>query len=538
MLRISAGQAVLALTIATMTTASAQAVSQISIGTSAGQVLLRDTDGSLSYAASTALDNPIGDLAMLNDGSIAVADFVAGRVSLRDAATLEELDATTGFGSDWLADPLVNLAPTASGDLFAAFGSASGQLLQWDSAGSSLSDGGSASRWNPVAFSFPLITPTTIHADPAQGVVEHQGYLHAVACGSSIELIEPVTGLPSLAGPTSVTASSLTAGVGLPDNRFVLAAADGSVQVRNQDLSLVDIITPMIGDDPIAEPVIAVDVTSTGRLAVATANSGLWLYELAAGGFGSSVHLGSAEFYDPINDMIATPDGMVVAITDYEAFLYSGEDLSWEGYRDFYYDLAFDETLTHLAGPLSTRVSGDMDGDRDVDADDIQALYDAFAPDGVEAPYDLDSDGDADIEDVNILVHDIIGTCFGDANLDRSVDEQDLAWVADGWKLNAGTDFYDWSTGDFTGDGNIDEADLAYLADSWKQPCPPAMPPGSVPEPTAVLLLGLGSLVNLRPGRGAKNNPVHRMNRLESGPGMVSNVYAREFHGCVTVRMS
>jgi hypothetical protein len=75
----------------------------------------------------------------------------------------------------------------------------------------------------------------------------------------------------------------------------------------------------------------------------------------------------------------------------------------------------------------------------------------------------------------------------GDATLDRFVDEADLAWLADGWKVYppAGDPFL-WEEADFTGDGYIDEADLALLADNWKQPFSQA---AAVPEPAGILLM-------------------------------------------------
>jgi hypothetical protein len=131
------------------------------------------------------------------------------------------------------------------------------------------------------------------------------------------------------------------------------------------------------------------------------------------------------------------------------------------------------------AGPVL-----DLNGDGTVDSADIDYLMANLE--------DRDGDGDADQQDVEYFVASELGNCMGDTDLNGSVDEADLAWVADGWKI-AGS--YDWGTGDFTGDGQINEADLAYLADNWKQPCGPA---SSVPEPASMALIGLGGLALLR----------------------------------------
>jgi hypothetical protein len=127
---------------------------------------------------------------------------------------------------------------------------------------------------------------------------------------------------------------------------------------------------------------------------------------------------------------------------------------------------------------------------------DIDSIYDNLGmPQGW--PNDYDGDMDVDQDDVTTLVEQVIGTRYGDTNLDMTVDEADLAWLADHWKQHQGLDLYGWASGDFTGDGNVDEADLAYLADNWKQPTQAEAV--LIPEPMSVLLLGI--LTGRRPRR-------------------------------------
>jgi hypothetical protein len=121
----------------------------------------------------------------------------------------------------------------------------------------------------------------------------------------------------------------------------------------------------------------------------------------------------------------------------------------------------------------------DLNGDGVVDSEDIDYFYDHMT--------DLNEDGTVNGLDAVWLVEQGIGTCMGDATLDGSVDEADLAWVADGWKQGTG---HLWGSGDFTGNGEIDEEDLAWLADNWKQCGTPA----SVPEPATLGLLALTGL--------------------------------------------
>ena len=118
-------------------------------------------------------------------------------------------------------------------------------------------------------------------------------------------------------------------------------------------------------------------------------------------------------------------------------------------------------------GYHSSNLRGDMDGDGDVDADDIDLLLADFGDAGRAGPQsDLDGDGDADQDDMDILVRNLVetsigvGTDFGDANLDGLVDATDLAIL----KANFASQGVGWSGGDFNGSGLVNLTDLAILA--------------------------------------------------------------------------
>jgi hypothetical protein len=99
---------------------------------------------------------------------------------------------------------------------------------------------------------------------------------------------------------------------------------------------------------------------------------------------------------------------------------------------------------------------------------------------------DLDGDLDVDKADVDELVIGILETQYGDANLDGVVDVGDLGILAGAWGTTEGAG---WCNADFTGDGSVDVGDLGVLAGQWG-----FGGSKSVPEPTTMVLLGLGGL--------------------------------------------
>ncbi|MDB5323508.1 MAG: hypothetical protein JWN40_5139 [Phycisphaerales bacterium] len=70
-------------------------------------------------------------------------------------------------------------------------------------------------------------------------------------------------------------------------------------------------------------------------------------------------------------------------------------------------------------------------------------------------------------------------TLAGDADLNGTVDFNDLAKLAQNYNVTDGT--RGWSAGDFTYDGNVDFLDLAKLAQNYNT----ALPIGSIPGPSA-----------------------------------------------------
>jgi hypothetical protein len=133
---------------------------------------------------------------------------------------------------------------------------------------------------------------------------------------------------------------------------------------------------------------------------------------------------------------------------------------------------------------------GDVDQDGDVDAADIDYLYDSLGVVGVQFDVALNF-GAASLVDVDALVsgdtgvhsEDLLWTKFGDADLDQDVDGADFL----AWQRGRGADS-GWALGDFNGDDIVDATDLATWNGNHGFAAPAAAISG-VPEPSSLILL-------------------------------------------------
>jgi hypothetical protein len=146
---------------------------------------------------------------------------------------------------------------------------------------------------------------------------------------------------------------------------------------------------------------------------------------------------------------------------------------------------------------------GDFDGNGQLDVRDIDLLNTIIVNSDQEERFDITEDGSVGIEDLQMWVHDLKQTWFGDANLDGEFNSGDLVTV-----LAAGTYESDadagWGSGDFDGSGRFDSGDLVLaLSDGGYEQGPRA---AAVPEPTAVIslltaLIALASVSKCRRSR-------------------------------------
>ncbi len=113
---------------------------------------------------------------------------------------------------------------------------------------------------------------------------------------------------------------------------------------------------------------------------------------------------------------------------------------------------------------------------------------------------DMDGDLDVDMDDATELVEGILGTFFGDANLDGEVGLLDLDALGASWNAEGAG----WSGGDFNGDGTTSLLDLDILGQNWNAgtsfEAALAASGIAVPEPASLglVLAGAGLLARRR----------------------------------------
>ncbi|MCA9167289.1 MAG: lamin tail domain-containing protein, partial [Planctomycetales bacterium] len=112
-------------------------------------------------------------------------------------------------------------------------------------------------------------------------------------------------------------------------------------------------------------------------------------------------------------------------------------------------------------GHLPAVRGGDFNGDNSVDTTDINLLFQQMQSGQFEAAYDLDADGLVGARDRDLLITSIIGTTFGDVNLDGQFDSTDLIQMTQAGQYEDGVAANSaWESGDLDGDGDFTSRDL------------------------------------------------------------------------------
>ncbi len=109
----------------------------------------------------------------------------------------------------------------------------------------------------------------------------------------------------------------------------------------------------------------------------------------------------------------------------------------------------------------AAELRGDFDQDGVVSPTDIDLLFAAISTQQPDSAFDLNGDMVVDLEDRDTMVHEIIGTYYGDANLDGAFNSSDLVSVfRSGGYEDEIPGNSTWESGDWNGDGEFNSTDL------------------------------------------------------------------------------
>ena len=102
---------------------------------------------------------------------------------------------------------------------------------------------------------------------------------------------------------------------------------------------------------------------------------------------------------------------------------------------------------------------GDVNQDGELNALDIDQVFEAIGRPAADSSLDIDLDGAVTENDSDVLIREILGTVPGDINLDGLVDDSDYAlWAENRFRSNT-----TWQSGDLNGDRKTDSSDFNIL---------------------------------------------------------------------------
>ena len=114
--------------------------------------------------------------------------------------------------------------------------------------------------------------------------------------------------------------------------------------------------------------------------------------------------------------------------------------------------------INNLGGVLEPAGPGDFNLSGELNARHIDAQYEMLhgTVPVVHASFDLVPDGVIDEQDVDRLIHDLMHTEFGDANLDGDVDVTDFDALARNFDPLGQNTTLGWGRANFDGDADVD----------------------------------------------------------------------------------
>ena len=140
-------------------------------------------------------------------------------------------------------------------------------------------------------------------------------------------------------------------------------------------------------------------------------------------------------------------------------------------------------------------LTGDYNQSGALDVRDIDLLTAAIGSD--DLTFDANGDGSVTAEDRTTWVEQLANTWFGDSNLDGQFNSSDLVAVFQAGKYEV-DEFASWGQGDWDGNQRFGTGDLVAAFQGGGFEAGPRNAVATVPEPSAVFLLGMGLLCVFR----------------------------------------
>ena len=149
--------------------------------------------------------------------------------------------------------------------------------------------------------------------------------------------------------------------------------------------------------------------------------------------------------------------------------------------------------------PMGT--GGDFNRDNRLDSMDIDELGAAINANSNDPRFNLTSDLVVNVDDLEVWVHHLKQTYFGDANLDGEFNSSDLVSVFEaGQYEDSLVANSNWSSGDWNADGEFSSGDLVVAFQDGGYEQGPLAATAAVPEPSSLSLCWLGLLaIGCRP---------------------------------------